>query len=86
MDDSHLKFFWKLKHDGLDVYTRVHVEEDMDGSDRTHGGEKPTAVQMEFFFPTLFISLMLNSIEQDRRGVDSNFSQHLPQVGINALY
>lgn len=51
------------------------------------GGEKPTAIQNgRVFFPTLFISLMLNSIGQDRRGVDSNFSQHLPQVGINALY
>lgn len=67
----------------------MHVYEEeggIDRSDRTQRGKKPTAILMDFFFPTLFISLMLNSIGQNRRGVDSNFSQHLPQVGINALY
>lgn len=59
----------------------------MNGSDGTQrGGKNPQLYKWSFFFSTLFISLMLNSIEQDRRGVDSNFSQHLPQVGINALY
>lgn len=70
----------------LCMYTHVCVEEeDMEGSDRTQRGKNPQLYKWRFF-PTLFISLMLNSIEQDRRGVDSNFSQHLPQVGINALY
>lgn len=55
----------------------------MDGSDRTQRGVKnPQLYKWSFFFPLYFF----NSIGQDRRGVDSNFSQHLPQVVINVLY
>lgn len=51
MEDSHLKFFWKLKHDGLGMCVRLE-EKDMDRSDRTQRlGKNPQLYKWRVFFP-----------------------------------